>query len=117
MKRKRSLGDFEHVARYYKALNDPLNRLYIETSRLVGKSANETRMVKKALELINKARSDLEDRLFRELPEQATVQVFYGGQRDNCFLDRKDWLSEQNDREEDIKEFIKMDHKFGEERT
>lgn len=89
MKRKRTLADFEHVARYYKALNDPLNRLYVETSHLVGKTAPETRMVKKGLELISKARSDLEDRMFRELPEQARIDIFYGGQKDNFVLDHK----------------------------
>ena len=78
MKRKRTLRDYERLGALYKALNDPLNRLYIETSRLVGKTAPETRMVKKAISLVGKVRSDLEDRLFRELPHQARIDIFYG---------------------------------------
>jgi len=77
--------------------------------------------VKKALELISKARSDLEDRMFRELPEQAEVTVFYGpvehsGQKDKNVSIHNHNLSEQNDREEDNKRFIKIPYNLGEER-
>lgn len=116
MRRKRTIEDFERVARYYKALHGPMTKLYIETSHLVGKTAPETRMVKKGLELISKARSDLEDRMFEELPHQARIDIFYG-QRDKNVSTHNLNLSEQKDREEDNKQFIKIAHNLGERRT
>ena len=77
-KKKRSIEDYQRIGSQFKTLHNPLAHLYVDVCKVFGRTTPEAKMLEKGVQLIEKARCSLEDKLFFELPHEAHVRVFYG---------------------------------------
>ena len=78
MKKKRTYQQYVEIGEQFKKVHNPLAHLYVDVCKVFGRTTPEAKMLEKGVQLIEKARCSLEDKLFFELPGQATTRVFYG---------------------------------------
>lgn len=83
-KYKRTQEDWIKIGTNLKKVRNELLYTYEDSSRRLGKSHKDVEKISRALKLIEQARCELEDQMFREYPYLSNywLKLFYGPETD-----------------------------------
>jgi len=94
MKRKRlDFARHKEIGLYLYRLNDEIGELLCEVSNAEGRNARITQNLEKIYQTIFKIRSQMENILFRDYPNQADIFIYYPGSSRNEMTVFEDFIN------------------------
>lgn len=74
-----TLAEHKRIGAELREMKCNLQSRYVIVANTIGKTKRPCRDLDRALDLIDRARSDLDDVMFRDYPAEATADFYYGG--------------------------------------